>query len=106
MTSNPHGPLIPWATHIIQSPLQRDAMPKGGWTGAAWLSSVRGLNCSLQWGNERNPCCLLQVSDETAQLREWKVEGGRWKVDIANAVNYSPLSTLYFLPSKLGGRWG
>ena len=29
-------------------------------------SSVRGLNCSLKWGNERNPRCLLQVSGETA----------------------------------------
>ena len=37
-------------------------------TGAAWLLSVRDLNCSLKWGNERNPYCLLQVSDETAPL--------------------------------------
>ena len=36
-------------------------------TGDAWPSSVRGLNCSLKWGNERNPCRLLQVSGETAQ---------------------------------------
>src|SRR3989338_3519334 len=36
-------------------------------TGAAWPSSVRGLNCSLKWVNERNPCRLLQVSGETAQ---------------------------------------
>jgi hypothetical protein len=44
-------------------------MPQGGWTGDAWLSSVRGLSCSLKWGNERNPYCLLQVSDKTAQHR-------------------------------------
>jgi len=31
-------------------------------------SSVRDLNCSLKWGNERNPRCLLHVSGETAQL--------------------------------------
>jgi hypothetical protein len=39
---------------------------KDGWTGDAWLSSVRGLNCSLKWGNERNPRRVLQVSRETA----------------------------------------
>ena len=32
-------------------------------------SSVRDLNCSLKWGNERNPRCLLHVSGETAQLK-------------------------------------
>ena len=31
MTPGQHDPLIPWATHVIQSHLQRDAMPiKGG----------------------------------------------------------------------------
>jgi hypothetical protein len=39
---------------------------KDVWTGVAWLSSVRGLNCSLQWGNERNPCSVLYLSRETA----------------------------------------
>src|SRR3990172_3042006 len=42
---------------------------KDGWTGDAWLSSVRDLNCSLKWGNERNPYCLLYLSGETAALR-------------------------------------
>src|SRR3989338_10212643 len=37
-------------------------------TGAAWSSSVRGLSCSLKWVNERNPCLLLQVSEETASF--------------------------------------
>ena len=41
---------------------------KDSWTGVAWLSSVRGLNCSLKWGNERNPRRVLQVSRETAPL--------------------------------------
>ena len=41
---------------------------KDGWTGDAWLSSVRGLNCSLKWGNERNPCPVLQVSRETGRF--------------------------------------
>ncbi len=30
MTPDQHGPLIPWATHIIQSQLQRDAMGRPG----------------------------------------------------------------------------
>ncbi len=42
-------------------------------TGDARLSSVRGLNRSLQWGNERNPRCQLQVSGETAPSRGRKV---------------------------------
>ena len=42
------------------------------WTGVAWLSSVRGLSCSLKWGNERNLRRLLYVSDETARL--WREE--------------------------------
>ena len=40
---------------------------KDVWTGDAWPSSVRDLNCSLKWGNERNPRWLLQVSTETTQ---------------------------------------
>ncbi len=40
--------------------------PQGSWAGDAWPSSVRGLNCSLKWGNERNPRCLLYMSGETA----------------------------------------
>ncbi len=40
---------------------------KGSLAGDAWPSSVRGLNCSLKWGNERNPRRLLYVSGETAQ---------------------------------------
>ena len=31
MTPSQHGPLIPWATHVLQSHLQKDAKPiKGG----------------------------------------------------------------------------
>jgi len=47
---------------------------KDSWTGDAWPSSVRDLNCSLKWGNERNPRCLLYVSGETAQLFERKLK--------------------------------
>jgi hypothetical protein len=39
------------------------------WTGDAWPSSVRGLNCTLKWANERNPRCVLQVSHETAPTK-------------------------------------
>ena len=35
-------------------------------TGDAWLSSVRSVRSALKWDNERNPCRLLQVSDDTA----------------------------------------
>ena len=42
-------------------PLTRIARP-----GGARLSSARILRRSLNWGNERNPYRLLQVSDETA----------------------------------------
>ena len=38
-------------------------------TGAARSSSVRGMSCSLQWGNERNPYRMLQVSCETASVQ-------------------------------------
>jgi hypothetical protein len=30
------------------------------------LSSARALRCSVKSGNERNPCCQLQVSGDTA----------------------------------------
>ena len=43
---------------------------KDYWAGDAWPSSVRGLNCSLKWANERNPRCLLQVSGKTAPTFE------------------------------------
>jgi len=42
---------------------------KDACTGAAWLSSVRGLSCSLKWGNERNPYPVLQVSLGTASVQ-------------------------------------
>ena len=48
-------------------------LPQGGWAGDAWSSSVRGLSCSLQWGNERNPRCLFYMSGETALSRGRKV---------------------------------
>ena len=37
-------------------------------TGAAWLSSARALKCSLKWGNERNPHCVLDMSHRTAPV--------------------------------------
>src|SRR3989344_5513918 len=47
-------------------------LPKGRsslkdvWTGAAWLSSARALKCSLKWVNERNPCLVFYMSQDTA----------------------------------------
>ena len=35
-------------------------------TGAAWLSSARALRCSVRSVNERNPCLVLYISQETA----------------------------------------
>ena len=44
MTPGQHVPLIPWATHVIQSHLQRDAMPiKGG-------ANPYKRCASLDWG--------------------------------------------------------
>ena len=47
---------------------------RGCTTGAAWLSSARAVRCSVQSGNERNPCRMLSVSCETASANE--EEGG------------------------------
>ncbi len=55
------------------SPETVNPFTRGGGTGAAWLSSARVLRCSVQSGNERNPCCLLQVSGRTALARGRKV---------------------------------
>ena len=38
-------------------------------TGAAWLSSARALRCSVKSVNERNPCPVLYVSQETAGFK-------------------------------------
>ena len=48
--------------------------PSGSLTGVAWLSSVRGVSCSVKSANERNPRRVLQVSHETAGLKP--EEGG------------------------------
>ena len=42
-------------------------------TGAARLSSARHVSGTVESRNERNPCCLLQVSDETAEATRRKV---------------------------------
>ena len=36
------------------------------------MSSARTLRCSVKSGNERNPCCQLQVSGETAGVSRRK----------------------------------
>ena len=56
-------------------------------------SSVRGLNCSLKWGNERNPRCLLYVSGETAPhqaRRAW------WGSSKSQAPNHKQISSFKF----------
>ena len=54
------------ARHLTEVEQKRSTSHKDSWTGDAWLSSVRGLNCSLKWGNERNPRRVLYMSRETA----------------------------------------
>ncbi len=36
------------------------------YTDTAWLSSARGVSCSIKLGNERNPHHMLNNSYETA----------------------------------------
>ena len=52
----------------LTSPCKRtETCDLRGWgTGAAWLSSARVVKCSVQSGNERNPCRVLHVSHGTA----------------------------------------
>src|SRR3989338_1379766 len=52
-------------------------LSRTGSTGAAWLSSARVLKCSLKWGNERNPYCVLQVSRGTAPPFFLKAKNGK-----------------------------
>src|SRR3989344_9117244 len=40
---------------------KRKEIRKDGRTGVAWPSSARAVGCSLQWGNERNPCPELNI---------------------------------------------
>jgi hypothetical protein len=55
--------------------LETGEIRKEASTGDAWLSSVRSVRSALKWDNERNPCRLLQVSDDTA-LQFCGEEGG------------------------------
>jgi len=49
MTSNQHGPLTPWATHMIQWPVQRVAKSRDG-ANPRKLVSVRIEVCnSTSW---------------------------------------------------------
>ena len=45
MTSNQHGPLTPWATHVLQWTVQRVAKPQGG-ANPKKLFSVRIEVCN------------------------------------------------------------
>jgi len=66
---------------------------KGSSTGDAWPSSVRGLSCSLKWGNERNPCRLLYVSDGTAQPFAREASKGNQKSEYLPAAGRSKSET-------------
>ncbi len=83
-------------------------------TGTAWLSSARAVGCSLQWGNERNPCPVLNVHRRLSEL----VSGGSGD-DVKSAWSSCPgLHTCYNgadrgLPSgntelipKTASQWG
>ena len=72
--------------------------PKGRWTGIARLSSARHVNGSLKWGNERNPCRLLQVSGETARV---DLEEG--EDDVKSAC---PFDTLGYTHDTMGSNNG
>ena len=47
-------------------PMETWEMRKQARTGAAWLSSARSVRSTLKWDNERNPCPVLYLSQETA----------------------------------------
>ena len=74
-------------------------------TGAAWLPSVRGLNCSLKWGNERNPCRVLQVSRETAVFHTEEGEDdvkSAWPFDTLGYTHVTMAGTTGFVKSQDG----
>jgi len=48
MTPSQHVPLMPWATHMIQSPVQRDAIPQGG-------ANPYKAGASSDWGLQLDP---------------------------------------------------
>jgi len=47
-------------------PAEMQEIRKKAFTGAAWLSSARSVRSALKWDNERNPCLVLNLSQETA----------------------------------------
>ncbi len=53
MTSNQHGPLMPWATHMIQWTVQWVAKPRGG---------ANPIKPSLSWD------CRLQLACMNVEL--------------------------------------
>ncbi len=71
-------------------------------TGVARPSSVRDVNCSLKWGNERNPYCLLYVSGKTAPL----FTPDTHRVDARCDMQKFSLKTFAVGVKEGGGRWG
>ena len=81
-----------------------EVSPKGGrltrttGTGDAWLSSVRGLSCSLKWGNERNPYPVLQVSLGTASVQGEEGEDDAKSACPSDALGYTRAT----MPATMG----
>ena len=48
--------------------LETEKIRKKVGTGTAWLSSARSVRSALKWDNERNPCLVLNLSQETALI--------------------------------------
>ena len=85
--------------------------PQGTSTGAARLSSARQVTGSLKWGNERNPYCLLYVSDETARVdleeggddvkSAWPFDALGYTHDTMGSNNGLPSREAELIPSNL-----
>jgi len=86
-------------------------------TGVAWPSSARAVGCSLKWGNERNPCSVLNIHGGLSRfIREgsgddvrsaWPLCPGRHTC-YNGADNGLPKRKLELIPVKrlLSGDWG
>ena len=74
-------------------------------------SSARQVTGSLQWGNERNPRCLLQVSGETARVdleeggddvkSAWPSDALGYTHDTMGSNNGLPSREAELIPSNL-----
>ena len=63
MTSNQHGPLMPWATHMLQWLVQWVAKPKGG---ANPIKASLSSDCGLQLAHMKSES--LVIADQHAAV--------------------------------------